>query len=86
MLRHLHRLANWCADDVGVAHTAKPEIVERIPRKTCIRRGAAIDVVVDRGCEQRSQIVFTRGCGRELVFWQSPSRPDVRGLLGHPGQ
>lgn len=60
-----------------------PEIVERIPLKTCTRRGAAIDVVADRGREQRSQIVFTRGRGREMVFWQSPrtrkqARPDVR--------
>lgn len=61
----------------------QPEIVERIPLKTCIRRGAAIDVVADRGREHRSQIVFTRGRGREMVFWQSPrtrkqARPDVR--------
>jgi hypothetical protein len=60
-----------------------PEIVERIPLKTCVRRGAAIDVVADRGREHRSQIVFTRGRGREMVFWQSPrtrkqARPDVR--------
>jgi hypothetical protein len=61
----------------------QPEIVERIPLKTCTRRGAAIDVVADRGREHRSQIVFTRGRGREMVFWQSPrtrkqARPDVR--------
>jgi ERCC4 domain len=36
-----------------------------------------------RGREQRSQIVFTRARGREMVFWQSPrtrkqSRPGVR--------
>ena len=40
-------------------------------------------MVADRGREQRSQIVFTRGRGREMVFWQSPrtrsqARPDVR--------
>ena len=62
---------------------AQPEIVERIPLKACARRGAAIDVVADRGREQRSQIVFTRARGREMVFWQSPrtrkqARPDVR--------
>jgi ERCC4 domain len=61
----------------------EPEIVERVPLKSCTRRGAAIDVVADRGREQRSQIVFTRGRGREMVFWQSPrtrkqARPDVR--------
>ena len=51
--------------------------------RACARRGAAIDVVCDRGREQRSQIVFTRARGREVVFWQSPrtrkqARPDVR--------
>ena len=61
----------------------QPEIVERIPLRACARRGAAIDVVADRAREHRSQIVFTRGRGREMVFWQSPrtrkqARPDVR--------
>ena len=62
---------------------AAPEIVERVALRTCTRRGAAIDVVADRGREQRSQIVFTNARGREMVFWQSPrtrkqARPDVR--------
>lgn len=62
---------------------AQPDIVERVPLRACARRGAAIDVVADRGREQRSQIVFTRARGREMVFWQSPrtrkqARPDVR--------
>ena len=61
----------------------EPEIVERVALRACARRGAAIDVVCDRGREQRSQIVFTRARGREVVFWQSPrtrkqARPDVR--------
>lgn len=60
-----------------------PDIVERVPLRACARRGAAIDVVADRGREQRSQIVFTTARGREMVFWQSPrtrkqARPDVR--------
>jgi len=60
-----------------------PEIVERVALRACTRRGAAIDVVADRGREQRSQIVFTNARGREMVFWQSPrtrkqARPDVR--------
>ena len=60
-----------------------PEVVERIPLRACARRGAAIDVVADRKREHRSQIVFTRARGREMVFWQSPrtrkqARPDVR--------
>lgn len=60
----------------------EPEIVEQIPLRACVRRGAAIDVVADRAREHRSQIVFTRGRGREMVFWQSPktrkqARPNV---------
>ncbi len=61
----------------------EPDIVERVALRACTRRGAAIDVVADRGREQRSQIVFTNARGREMVFWQSPrtrkqARPDVR--------
>lgn len=61
---------------------AEPEIVERVRLRACQRRGAAIDVVCERGREQRSQIVFTRARGREMVFWQAPrtrkqSRPAV---------
>lgn len=60
----------------------EPEIVERVALRSCARRGAAIDVVCDRGREQRSQIVFTKARGRAVVFWQSArtrkqSRPDV---------
>lgn len=56
--------------------------VERIPLRACTRRGAAIDIVADRTRENRSQIVFTRARGRDMVFWQSPrtrkqSRPGV---------
>jgi len=62
---------------------AEPDIVERVALKSCVRRGAAIDVVADRGREQRSQVVYTRARGRQMVFWQSPrtrkqARPDVR--------
>jgi hypothetical protein len=61
----------------------EPEIVERVALRSCARRGAAIDVICDRGREQRSQIVFTRARGRDVVFWQSPrtrkqARPAVR--------
>src|SRR3712207_979766 len=61
----------------------EPEIVERVPLRACARRGAAIDVVADRSREQRSQIVYTKARGRDVVFWQSPrtrrqARPDVR--------
>ena len=59
-----------------------PDIVERAGLRSCVRRGAAIDLVLDRGRENRSQIVFTRARGRDAVFWQSPrtrkqARPNV---------
>lgn len=59
------------------------EVVERTSLLSCARHGAAIDVVADRRVERRSQIVFTRARGREMVFWQSPrtrkqARPQVR--------
>lgn len=60
-----------------------PEVVERTPVRTCVRRGAAIDLVLERTRENRSQIVFTTARGRDAVFWQSPrtrkkARPQVR--------
>ena len=50
--------------------------------KSCARRGAAIDLVLDRGRENRSQFVFTKARGREVIFWQSArtakqARPNV---------
>jgi hypothetical protein len=62
---------------------ATPEIVERSPVRSCQRRGAAIDLVLERSRENRSQLVFTQARGREAVFWQSPrtrkqARPNVR--------
>jgi hypothetical protein len=61
---------------------AEPEIVERVGVRYCARRGAAIDLILDRGRENRSQIVYTTARGREMVFWQSPrtrkqARPNV---------
>ena len=60
-----------------------PVIVERLALRSCVRRGAAIDLVADRGRENRSQLVFTTARGRDAVFWQSPrtrkqARPSVR--------
>src|SRR5260221_7172785 len=62
---------------------AEPEIVERVGLGSSGRRGAAIDLVLDRGRENRSQLVFTKARGRDAVFWQSPrtrkqARPNVR--------
>jgi ERCC4-type nuclease len=58
------------------------DIGERIELRSCVRRGAAIDLVLDRGRENRSQLVFTKARGRDAVFWQSSrtrkqARPNV---------
>jgi len=58
-------------------------IVERVPLRSCRRRGAAIDVIADRARDNRSQLVFTQARGRDAVFWQSArtrkqARPNVR--------
>ncbi len=59
------------------------DIVDRVPVRSCTRRGAAIDLVLDRARENRSQLVYTTARGRDAVFWQSPrtrkqARPNVR--------
>lgn len=64
------------------AWPAEPEIVERVGVSSCARRGAAIDLVLDRGRENRSQFVFTKARGRDMIFWQSArtarqARPNV---------
>ncbi len=60
----------------------RPDVVERVPVRSCVRRGAAIDLVLERGRENRSQFVFTRARGRDVIFWQSArtarqARPNV---------
>jgi hypothetical protein len=60
---YCHRVEEWPVD---------AEIVERVPVRSCTRRGAAIDLVLDRGRENRSQFVmsFAKG-GRQAIFWQT---------------
>lgn len=59
---YCHRADDWPED---------LDVVERIPVRSCVRRGAAIDLVLDRAREHRSQFVFARARGREVIFWQS---------------
>lgn len=60
---YCHPAPEWPSD---------PEIVERVPVRSCVRRGASIDLILDRSRENRSQFVFTRiRGGREAIFWQS---------------
>lgn len=49
-----------------------PEVVETLAVRSCVRRGAAIDLLLERGRENRSQFVMTRvRGGREAIFWQT---------------
>lgn len=71
---YCHRVAAW---------PANAEILERLPVRSITTRGAAIDLVIDRGRESRSQFVLTRARGREVIFWQSrrttkQARPQVK--------
>ena len=62
---YCHKVDDWPRD---------ADIVERVGVRSCVRRGASIDLVLDRGRENRSQIVFTRiRGGREAIFWQTAS-------------
>jgi hypothetical protein len=70
---YCHQAVEWPAD---------PDIVERVPVRDCQRRGAAVDLVLDRARENRSQFVFTKARGRDVIFWQSArttrqARPNV---------
>lgn len=62
----------------------QPKIVEDVAVLECRRRGPAVDLVLDRPRENRSQFVFTRlPSGREGIFWQtrkvaSTARPGAR--------
>lgn len=60
---YCHRVDQW---------PSEAEVLERVPTRACVRRGAAIDLVLDRGRENRSQLVFTRiRGGRQAIFWQT---------------
>ena len=69
-----HRADGWPVD---------AEIVESLAVRSCTRRGPAIDLVLERARENRSQFVIAQARGREMIFWQSPrttkqARPAVR--------
>lgn len=64
---YCHPLGEWPPD---------ADIVESVAVRHCQRRGAAIDLVLDRARNNRSQIVFTepspgRANGRPMIFWQT---------------
>ncbi|MDX2091536.1 MAG: ERCC4 domain-containing protein [Kofleriaceae bacterium] len=47
------------------------EIIDETPIVLCNRRGPAIDLVLDRPKQERSQFVFTQARGRSMIFWQT---------------
>lgn len=59
---YCHRAEGW-PDDA--------EIVEATPVRSVSKRGAAIDLLLDRTRKNRSQFVLARARGREVIFWQS---------------
>ena len=74
---YCHRVEEW---------PAAAEIIERVPVRSCVRRGAAIDLVLDRGRENRSQIVITNARGRQMIFWQTArTSKQARPAVALPG-
>jgi hypothetical protein len=70
---YCHRAERWPTD---------AEMVECVPVRSCRRRGAAVDLVLERARENRSQFVFTKARGRDVIFWQTArttrqARPNV---------
>jgi hypothetical protein len=61
---YCHRADGWPAD---------ADVLERHTVRSCSRRGPAIDLVLTRARQNRSQLVLTRARGREVIFWQSPT-------------
>jgi hypothetical protein len=49
------------------------EIVDEALVLVCRRRGPAVDLVLDRPRQARSQFVFTEVKGREAIFWPTVS-------------
>ena len=47
------------------------DVLEEVPVVSCRRRGAAVDLVLDRPRLSRSQFVFTEARGRPAIFWQT---------------
>ncbi|HVL52060.1 MAG TPA: ERCC4 domain-containing protein [Actinomycetota bacterium] len=47
------------------------EVVDEASILICRRRGAAIDLVLDRPALARSQFIFTEARGRPAIFWQT---------------
>lgn len=60
----------FCAQD-GTPWDESAGLVEEADVLLCRRRGAAIDLVLDRPQLSRSQFVFTNARGRPAIWWQT---------------
>ena len=60
----------FCAHD-ATAWSDDAEVVDQAPVLLCRRRGAAIDLLLDRPALSRSQFVFTQARGRPAIWWQT---------------
>lgn len=60
----------FCAQD-ATAWDDTADLLDDVPVLLCRRRGAAIDLVLDRPSLSRSQFVFTQARGRPAIWWQT---------------
>jgi len=60
----------FCAQDV-TSWDESAGLLDNVPVLLCRRRGAAIDLVLDRPSLSRSQFVFTQARGRPAIWWQT---------------
>jgi hypothetical protein len=81
----------FCAQD-STAWDETAGLLDDAPVLVCRRRGAAIDLVLDRPSLFRSQFVFTEARGRPAIWWQTqktaqaanPGARIPRGRAGGP--
>jgi len=60
----------FCSRDV-TSWDESADLIDDVPVLLCRRRGAAIDLVLDRPSLSRSQFVFTVARGRPAIWWQT---------------
>src|SRR5438067_6457972 len=60
----------FCAQDVRPWDESR-ELLDDVGVKLCRRRGAAIDLILDRPKLSRSQFIFTNVRGRPAIWWQT---------------
>jgi ERCC4 domain len=71
----------YCIEEAAERELNDAEVVDDVAVLVCRRRGAAIDLVLDRPQLARSQFVFTTARGRPAVWWQTQTTAQ----LANPG-